>query len=179
MNKAVFLDRDGTIIEDRGYLSRKEDVLFIEGVFDSLRKLQEEYLLFIVTNQSGVGKGLTCAEDVDAVNDFVVDTLRKNGIEIEELYSCPHCLEDDCDCRKPKTKFVELAREKYDLDLRRSAVIGDHPSDLKLAVNFGGRGLYVLSGHGEKHLNEIVDHALVFNSVNDAAAWLITDGKMA
>ena len=90
IKKAVFLDRDGTIMEDSGYLSNPDDVIFFDDTFEVLKRLQNEYELFIVTNQSGVGKGLISETDVERVNGYIDSVLRDNGIIIKEWYVCPH-----------------------------------------------------------------------------------------
>jgi D-glycero-D-manno-heptose 1,7-bisphosphate phosphatase len=155
MKKAVFLDRDGTLIKDNGYISNIKDVVFYNFTFECLRKLQKKYLLFIVTNQSGISKGFLSIDDLDYVHNYILNKLSEKGIVIREIYSCPHVKEDNCICRKPNPYFINLAKEKYNLDVENSFVIGDHPSDIGLAINSGAKGIYVLTGHGQKHYNEI------------------------
>ena len=156
MRSAVFLDRDGTLIRDKGYISRISQVELYPYTIRSLRKLQKGFLLFIVTNQSGISKGVTALEDVNTVNAHLLKILKKSGIVITELYMCPHDKTDGCKCRKPGTYFVDKARRKYKLDLASSFVIGDHPSDVMLAVNSGAKGIFVLTGHGRHHREEVV-----------------------
>ena len=103
--KAVFLDRDGTIIHDNGYLSDTAQVEFFPDTFEALKRLQSEYELFIVTNQSGISKGITAEEDVQKVNDYIDGILRSHGIIIREWMVCPHQTEDNCACKKPKPFF--------------------------------------------------------------------------
>jgi D-glycero-D-manno-heptose 1,7-bisphosphate phosphatase len=152
--KAIFLDRDGTIIEDKGYINDIKDVEFYDFTFDSLRKLQKEFLLFIITNQEGIALGKISPEELDNVHSHILNILKENGITIQEIYTCPHTKKDKCLCRKPKPYFVKIAKQKYDLDLSNSYVIGDHPSDMYLAENAKTKGVYVLTGHGLKHLRE-------------------------
>ena len=165
--KAVFLDRDGTIIQDAGYISRTEDVEFFGDTFESLRQLQEDFELFVVTNQSGVGKGLITASDVERVNGFIDDRLRSEGITIRRWYVCPH--ESGCECKKPSPYFLNSAAAEYGIDLRRSFVIGDHPHDIEFAENAGAVGLYVLTGHGSHHLKDLPLDVQVFHTLSDAA----------
>lgn len=175
---AVFLDRDGTLIEDRGSLRDPAEVVFYEETVDALRGLQEDMRLFIVTNQSGVGEGHATEAEVGRVNAHVVDALRRQGVRITDLYSCPHRREDGCACRKPKPFFLEAAAQQYGLDLGRSFVVGDHPSDIALALGVGASGLYVLTGHGENHRNEIPAGGVVVPTIREAAAWILAVREM-
>ncbi len=170
---AVFLDRDGTLIEDRGDLRDSTEVVFYEETVEALRRLQAHARLFIVTNQSGVGKGMITAEEAARVNAFVVDSLRQKGVLITELYSCPHRREDGCECMKPKPFFLEEATRKYGLDLSRSFVVGDHPSDSAMALGVGATGLHVLTGHGLKHRHEVPARAIVIPSIREASEWIV------
>jgi L-threonylcarbamoyladenylate synthase len=170
---AVFLDRDGTLIEDRGYLRDPQEVVFYDETIESLRRLQPQVRLFIVTNQSGVGKGLVTAAEVDRVNAFVVDHLRQQGVLVTALYCCPHQREDGCDCIKPKPFFLEAAARDFGLDLQRSFVVGDHPCDVELALGVGALGLHVLTGHGLKHRHEIPAGGITVPGIREAAEWVL------
>ena len=173
LRPAVFLDRDGTLIEDRGYLSDPAEVAFFVETIDALRSLQTRYLLFIVTNQSGIGEGVVRAEDVERVNAHVVARLREAGVVIAETYVCPHRYEDDCDCRKPKPRFLHRAAADYDVDLARSFSVGDHPCDFELARSVGGAGVYLLTGHGVKHRGEVPADCVVVEGIGKAATWIM------
>jgi D-glycero-D-manno-heptose 1,7-bisphosphate phosphatase len=157
MNRAIFLDRDGTIIRDNGYINIKSDVKFYNYTFDCLQKLQKEFLLFIVTNQSGISKGLVTKNEVEAINLYILQIMKRKGIRIKELYCCPHDTADDCECRKPKPFFIYKAKNKYSIDLSNSFVIGDHFADIKLALNVGAKGVYLLTGHGQRHYHELTE----------------------
>ncbi len=170
---AVFLDRDGTIIEDRGHLDHPSQVTFFPETLDALRRLQAHYLLFIVTNQSGIGEGILRHAEVDEVNAHVVHHLEQAGIEIRGVYVCPHTRFEECDCRKPNPYFLEQAAAEHGLDLRRSYSIGDHPHDAELARNTGGQGVYVLTGHGKKHRSELAGETTVVQGIADAAEWIL------
>lgn len=174
MTKAVFLDRDGTIIEDRGYLRDPSEVVFLPDAFESLRGLQEEFLLFIVTNQSGVARGEISHEDVQRVNAHVVAELARAGIEIAEVYVCPHAREDGCFCIKPHPHFLREAEKHHGVDLARSFAVGDHPHDVDFGLAGGGAGIYVLTGHGEKHLAELAPDAPVTTDIKQAAGRILT-----
>lgn len=176
---AIFLDRDGTLIEDRGYLSRPEEVRFFPWTVEALKKLQENFLLFIVTNQSGIAKGFHAEAEVKEVNRFVMDWLRDYGVHISRTYTCPHNRTDHCNCIKPLPFFAMEAAQNFNINLKHSFAIGDHPHDVTFGEQFGGTGLYVLTGHGEKHRNELEGAVPVFNNVLEAADWieLLDTGK--
>jgi len=156
-SKAVFLDRDGTVIEDRGHLKNPEQVIFYDFTFKALKLLQKDFLLFIVTNQSGIAKGLLTKEDVENVNRHVLDVLEENEIKITEVYYCPHNREDECECIKPKAYFLKKAAAKYGIELAKSYVIGDHPHDVECGLNAGAAGIFVLTGPVAANLKEAAD----------------------
>ncbi|MBI9106243.1 MAG: threonylcarbamoyl-AMP synthase [Spirochaetales bacterium] len=171
-SRAVFLDRDGTIIQDRGYLSSVSEVEIFSDTISSLKLLQEEeYELFIVTNQSGVAKGLISNDEVEKINGYIDEQLREAGITIRQWYVCPH--ESGCNCKKPAPFFLNKAAADFDIDLSRSWVIGDHPHDILLAKNVGAAGLYVLTGHGSKHLSNLPIDVPVFHNLSDAATRIL------
>lgn len=168
---AVFLDRDGTLIEDRGFLSDPGQVVLVPGILPVLRRLQEKYLLFVVTNQSGVAAGAISLEQVRRVNARLGRLLE--GVRIEQWYVCPHGPQEGCECRKPGTLFLRRAAREYAVPLERSFVIGDHLSDVGTADAVGACGLYVLSGHGMKHLDELSAEGLAFPTVVEAGDWIL------
>lgn len=170
---AVFLDRDGTIIEDRGNLSHPSQVVFFAETIPSLQKLRNHYALFMVTHQPGVATGAMTMQDVERVNAHVVSHLAEAGVQIKATFVCPHQRSDDCRCIKPKPYFLLKAREEHGIDLRRSFVIGDHPQDVEMATNAGAQGIYVLSGHGKKHLDQIVQGTRVVSGIQEAADWIL------
>lgn len=165
---AVFLDRDGTLIEDAGFLRSIAEIDFYPQTFSALRRLGE-YILFIVTNQSGIAQGHIRAEEARAVNDYVVQRLGEEGAAIRTVYCCPHQRTDACACMKPKPYFLRVAEREHEIDLARSFVIGDHPSDMELAHAAGARGIYVLTGHGLKHRAELQVAATVVADIAAAA----------
>ncbi len=158
MNRAVFLDRDGTIIKDRGHINDIKDIIYYNYTFDCLKELQKSFLLFIITNQPGVAKGLIDADSLNRIHSSILHKMIDNGIDIKEIYCCTHRKEDNCLCRKPKTFFIDSAREKFSIDLENSYIIGDHPSDIELAITIKANGIYLLTGHGQKHFRELDLH---------------------
>jgi len=157
MHRAIFLDRDGTIIKDNGHIRSEKEVEFYDYTFDCLQQLQKYFLLFIITNQPGISKKFINKNDVEKVHSYIFKKMKDNGIEITEIYFCPHSKEDECLCRKPNPFFINKAEEKYLIDIRNSYVIGDHPSDVKLALKVDANGIYLLTGHGRKHYHELDD----------------------
>jgi len=179
LRPAVFLDRDGTLIEDRGHLRRTQEVSLFPCTVSALRRLQEAFLLFIVTNQSGVAEGeLTCRE-VERVNGHVVRQLAEAGVRIAETYTCPHKRADGCECIKPNPHFLFLAASDHHVDLRRSFVIGDHPHDVELARNAGAQGVYVYTGHGRRHADELSEDEVIAYDVFEAAEWILSYSIMS
>ncbi|MBT3199418.1 MAG: HAD-IIIA family hydrolase [Phycisphaerales bacterium] len=174
MNQAVFLDRDGTIIEDLGNLGSTSQVEFYHDSFSALQRLQERFLLFLVTNQRCIADGLVSRKQVDSVNDYVLAKLADQGVTITDVYVCPHKRAEGCQCIKPNTYFADIAAEKYDIDLKKSFSVGDHPHDVQLGVNFGGGGVYVMTGHGVKHFGELETDTIVTDGITQAVDHILT-----
>jgi L-threonylcarbamoyladenylate synthase len=169
---ALFLDRDGTLVEDVGTIRSPDQLRLYADTVDALRSLGGRYLLFVITNQPGIAKGLVSLEEVRAVNAALDATLRREGVDILEWFVCPHARTEGCGCIKPKPEFVLRARDSYGLDLRRSFVIGDHPHDALTAKELGVHGLYLLTGHGGRHIAELPIEVPVFHRISDAADWI-------
>lgn len=134
--KALFLDRDGVINIDHGYVYQIEKFEFTEGIFELLRLfVNQGYMLFVVTNQSGIGRGYYSEEDFQTLTSWMLEKLKREGIPIESVQHCPHDPEANCDCRKPKTGMIETILAEHDIDLANSWLIGDKQSDIDLAQN--------------------------------------------
>ena len=118
--KAIILDRDGTLIEDLDYAYKIEDLEILPGVIEGLKLLQKEFLFFIVTNQSGIGRGYYTIKDFHIYNNYLIELLDNENIEILKTYYCPHLREDDCECRKPNTKFIKDIMNEYDVNIQES-----------------------------------------------------------
>ncbi len=170
---AVFLDRDGTLIEDRGDLSNPSQVLWYPDTVPALRRLSTRFALFIVTNQSGVAKGTITRQAVDRVNAYVCDYLANHGISILATYVCPHERAAGCHCIKPKPYFLRQAEREFHLDLARSFTIGDHPHDVDLAQDVGATGIYVLTGHGIKHRDSVGAEYIVKAGIGQAVDHIL------
>ena len=134
--KALFLDRDGIINVDHGYVSKIDNFEFTEGIFALLQLFSKQgYLLFIVTNQSGIGRGYYSQEAFEILTEWMIQTLHDNGIDIKEVQYCPHPPEENCHCRKPETGMIDNILKEYTIDLKHSWMIGDKQSDIDLARN--------------------------------------------
>jgi histidinol-phosphate phosphatase family protein len=173
----IFLDRDGTLIEDAGFLRDVAEVHFYPQTFSALRRLRD-FVLFIVTNQSGIAKGDIAAAEARAVNDYVVRCFEEEGIRIRAVYCCPHQRTDHCECMKPKPYFLKLAERVHEIDLGRSFVVGDHPSDAELGHGAGAKSIYVLTGHGVKHRSDLQVPASIVADIGAAAELILgTNGS--
>ena len=155
MDKAIYLDRDGTLNHDKGYTYKKEDFKLINGVIDALKILKNDFKFFIVTNQSGIGRGYYTLDDAHKFNDIMLNEFEKEKIKIEKIYICPHTQEDNCDCRKPSAKYIKESEKEFNIDIKNSWVIGDHSWDIDMGKNVGCRTIYVLTGHGKKHMHQL------------------------
>lgn len=177
MNRAVILDRDGVLNWDPGYVYKIEDFKLLPGVIQALTLLKD-FKFIIVTNQSGIGRGYYTEEDFHKFNNHLVNELKKHNITIEKTYFCPHSPEQSCDCRKPNPKFIKKAEKEFDLDLKESFMIGDHPHDIGFGKKAGCKGIYLLTGHGEKHKDEIKTKPdFITNNILKAAQWIIEQKK--
>lgn len=153
MNKAVFLDRDGTINVDYGYVGDIKKFKFIDGAVEGLKILYDlGYLLIVISNQSGVGRGYFTCDDVENVNRYMLNELKKKEIIISSIYYCPHVDSDNCDCRKPKLKLFYDAINEYDIDLESSYAIGDKERDLSICTVEGVQGILLGSDSNDKYL---------------------------
>ena len=136
MIKACFLDRDGVINVDKNYVYKIEDFEFNDGIFELLEFLKEKgYVFIVVTNQSGIARGLYTKEDFSKLSNFMTEELKKRGIDILKIYHCPHHPDENCECRKPRPKMILDAKEEFDIDLENSIMIGDRKTDIQAANN--------------------------------------------
>ena len=151
---AVFFDRDGVLNKDIGYLYKIADFVWIEGAVEAIKACnQAGWLVFVITNQSGVARGYYTEADVQRLHEWMNEDLARYGAHIDEFFYCPHhpegCVEEykrTCECRKPGTKLLELACEKYAVDKQKAFLIGDKLSDMECAARAGIEGVRFLSG---------------------------------
>jgi len=158
MNKAIFLDRDGTLNEDTMYPHKIEDFKMLPGVTEGLTKLKDTYIFIIITNQSGIGRGIFKEKDMHTFNDKLLEELKKDDINIKHIFFCPHTPQQVCQCRKPSIKSIKEAALIFDIDISQSWVIGDHPHDVEMGILAGTKSVYLLTGHGEKHAYDLKDN---------------------
>lgn len=151
MTEVVILDRDGTILVERDYLSSPEEVELLPNAVRGLRRMVElGYRLVLVTNQSGIGRGLFGVSQLAAVNARMEELLRDEGIQIAGIWYCPHHPDDKCACRKPGAELVEQAANTLGFEPRRSIVIGDKASDIELGKRIGATTILVRTGYGAR-----------------------------
>jgi D-glycero-D-manno-heptose 1,7-bisphosphate phosphatase len=145
VRRAVFLDRDNTLIFDPGYIHEPSKVRLLEGVAEGLKLLKEAgFLLIVISNQSGIGRGYYGEEDFWAVNRRLQELLLPHKVQIDDFFFCPHRPDENCSCRKPKPYLVYEAARKWKVDVKESFVVGDKPSDLELGFNAGCRGAFLV-----------------------------------
>ena len=145
--KAVFLDRDGVVNEDFGYVGKIEDFKFKDGIFELLKLLQDlGYALFIVTNQSGIARGYYSKEDFLKLSEWMIEELKKRDLFIKDIEYCPHHpdITGECECRKPKPGMILNLAKKYNITLKDSILIGDKLSDIEAGKNVGIKKLYLV-----------------------------------
>ena len=182
--RAVFLDRDGTINEEMGYLSDPSKVALLPGAAGAIARLRDAGLLVVVlTNQSGIARGYYTGRELEVVNDALQRMLVERGARIDAFYFCPHHPEfgDKADggCRKPKPGMAVRAAEELGIDLARSYFVGDKCSDVELGVNAGGKPIMVMTGYGSEEIRLVeargIRPAAVLDGLPEAADWIIRD----
>jgi len=178
MNRAVFLDRDGTLIAEKNYLSRPEDVQIFPATPAGLKRLGDAgFRLFIVSNQSGVGRGYFTLADVDNVNQHLGRELARSGVRFEKIYIAPEKPGEPSHGRKPSPQFLFDARDEFGLDLAQSYLIGDKLIDLECGWNAGvKKSILVRTGYGadlERESPEKVSRAAVVDDLSGAADWIL------
>jgi len=151
--KTVFLDRDGIINVDLGYVFRKEDFVFVDGIFKVLKEfISRGFLIIVITNQSGIGRGYYTLTQFLELNEWMIKKFLERGVVITDILYCPHSPSDGCDCRKPSPNLFHKARKLYDIDFERSWMIGDKLSDIESASEAGvAKTVYVSERLEDQH----------------------------
>ena len=178
MKPAVFLDRDGVLIEERNYLHRVEDVAFLPRVAVALKRLSDAgFKLFIVSNQSGVGRGYFTLADVECVNEHLGRELARAGVRLEKIYIAPEAPDQPSRGRKPSPQFLFDARDEFGLDLAGSYMIGDKLIDLECGWNAGVKTcILVRTGYGpelERTEPDKLKRAVIVDDLSKAAEWIL------
>jgi D-glycero-D-manno-heptose 1,7-bisphosphate phosphatase len=180
LKPAVFLDRDGTLIVEKDYLHRPEDVAIYSGASAALKRLQVAgFSLFIVSNQSGVGRGYFTLADVEAVHRHIAGELARDSVRFAKIYVAPEAPGQPSHGRKPSPQFLFDARDEFGIDLGRSYVIGDKLSDLECGWNAGvKKSLLVRTGYGaelERKSPDKLIKAMIVNDLPEAKDWILKD----
>ena len=154
MRKVLFLDRDGVINVDKGYVYKIEDIEFIDGIFELCKAYQDRgYEIIIITNQAGIARGYYTEDDFIKLMDWMKEAFKKRGISILDVFYCPHHPDftGECSCRKPKPGMILEAAKKYNIDLKNSVLIGDKISDIEAGKRAGISKLYLLNSEYVKN----------------------------
>jgi D-glycero-D-manno-heptose 1,7-bisphosphate phosphatase len=189
MRRAVFLDRDGTMIHEAGYLGRLDDLRWYPYTADAIRLLNRAgFLVCVTTNQGGIGLGLYTEAFLQELHARMAGTLEAGGARVDGWFYCPHhpaaivdSLRQDCDCRKPRPGMIHQAADRFEIDLRRSFVVGDKLADIGLAEHAGARGILVRTGYGADvvaaHGGRVPGAACVAGDLMGAVAWLLAESR--
>jgi D-glycero-D-manno-heptose 1,7-bisphosphate phosphatase len=178
MNRAVFLDRDGTLIAEKNYLHRPEDVEIFPGAGAALKRLADAgFKLVIVTNQSGIGRGYFTQADAERVNEHLAREFARDGVRFEKIYIAPEAPDQPSRVRKPSPQFLFDARDEFDLNLAESFMVGDKLIDLECGWNAGVKtSILVRTGYGkevEKETPEKISRAVVVGDLGEMAEWIL------
>lgn len=181
-DKAVFLDRDGTIVEDIGYINSPKDLALIPGAVDAIRMLNEAgYKVVVITNQAGVARGLVTEDMLQTIDKTLHKYILSGGAHLDAIYYCPHHPEygfypykQACECRKPHPGLIKKAEKDLKIDLSQSYMIGDKATDVEAGSRAGTKTIFVLTGKGMKErekLNGKPDH--VADNLLEAIQWIL------
>ena len=174
MNKAVFVDRDGTIAKDVPYCSRPEDFELLPGVAEGIRLLNNHgFKVVVITNQSGIARGYFTEEILAKIHDKMHSELAKHGAHVDDIYYCPHHPDDNCECRKPKPTLILQAALNLDVDLKQSYVIGDSDIDVEMGRRAGCKACLRVNSN-----NKGDQTANTFHEFEAATRWVIGQEKV-
>jgi heptosyltransferase II len=179
----VFLDRDGTLNPDPGYIRSPDQFALFPGVAEALAALKQAGAqLIVITNQSGIARGLFTVEALECIHDKLRRLLKATGASLDAVYFCPHHPDDGCRCRKPDTGMIDQAVRERQVDLTRSYFIGDHVRDMQLAKRIGARSILVRTGkEGANAESEVAAHHVIPDAVvpalTEAVEWILADAR--
>lgn len=160
LRKALFLDRDGVVNVEKNYLHKIEDFELIDGIIEVCRAYQEQdYLIIIVTNQSGISRGYYTQDDFARLSEWMVEHFKRLGITITHIYHCPHheSIDGVCECRKPEPGMFLEAQKKYEIDMKNSVMIGDNERDIEASLRAGvGINILLSKDTTKSHANRII-----------------------
>jgi D-glycero-D-manno-heptose 1,7-bisphosphate phosphatase len=185
MKPAVFVDRDGTINEQMGYINHPNRFVILPGVPEAVGLLnRNNYLVIVISNQSGVARGYFPMTLVHEVHDFLKTDLKEKGGTVDGIYFCPHHPQGivpeyrcDCNCRKPKTGLIEQAQKVFDIDMSKSFMVGDRYLDIELAHRINVKGILVKTGYGLGEIEYVLPGrqkpAYIAEDLFRAANWIV------
>ncbi|MCP8316131.1 MAG: HAD family hydrolase [archaeon] len=177
MNKAVFLDRDGTINKEIHYLIDPEKVELIPKAGKAIRMLNEAgFKVIIITNQSAISRNLLTPEKLEKIHDKLLDSLRYEGAKIDAIYYCPHNPNENCRCRKPKPGLIQAASQEHCISLRDSYIVGDKLIDVETGKNIGCKAVLVLTGYGKEEVKAIKTNTkpdFIAEDLYSASEWIL------
>ncbi len=178
---AVFLDRDGTIIEDAHYLSKPEQVRLLPGAAQAIARINAAMVpAIVITNQSGIGRGIFTDDDHQRITSRLDEVLEESGARIDATYHCPHRPEEECDCRKPATSLFRGAAAEHGIDLSRALYVGDRLRDIEPALVLGGHGVLIPSPETPAaDTLAAVERARIAPSLGVALDWFLRMGRTA
>jgi D-glycero-D-manno-heptose 1,7-bisphosphate phosphatase len=176
---AVFLDRDGTLNVDKGYVHRIEDWEWIPGAIDAIAVLKKAgFLVIVITNQAGIARGYYDEADMTNLHTRINEELQTHGATIDGFYHCPHHPEfsavRECECRKPMPGLIYKARQDFDIDLGRSWLVGDKASDIQAGLAAGIKSILVLTGYGNNDRNLLAANTISLTDIVAASSHIIT-----
>jgi D-glycero-D-manno-heptose 1,7-bisphosphate phosphatase len=175
--KAVFLDRDGTLNVDKGYVHNIEDWEWLPGAIDAIAALKNAgFLVIVVTNQAGIARGYYTGVDVAKLHVWINGELHKHGTMIDGFYYCPHHPEHGgkCECRKPMPGMLHAAKQDFDIDLSCSWLVGDKASDIQAGLAAGVSSILVLTGYGKEHRALLSDDVVCVVDIAAASNFVIS-----
>ncbi len=153
---AVFIDRDGTLIEEVNYLVRPEQLKLFPFAAEAVRLLNEnDFLAVLITNQSGIGRKYFTENDLRRIHEKLISELAAQDAELDAIYFCPHAPDENCDCRKPKIGMIRQAMRDFSIDLENSWTIGDKALDVETGFNAGTKTALVLTGYGTGEIEKL------------------------
>ncbi|MGB9612601.1 MAG: D-glycero-beta-D-manno-heptose 1,7-bisphosphate 7-phosphatase [Candidatus Margulisiibacteriota bacterium] len=185
MHKAVFLDRDGTIVEDVGYLNRPDQIKFIPGAIKAIKMLnQAGYKVVVISNQAGVAKGLITEDMLQTIDKVLHKFILNGGAHLDGVYYCPHHPEEGvypyrqaCECRKPHPGLIKRAHRDLNIDLSSSFMVGDKATDIEAGKNAGTKTILVLSGRGQEEKEKLKSKPdYITDNLLSAVKWILGGG---
>ncbi|MHC4870946.1 MAG: D-glycero-alpha-D-manno-heptose-1,7-bisphosphate 7-phosphatase [Planctomycetota bacterium] len=177
MKKTVFLDRDGTINYDSGYISDPDELILLENAAEAIKLLMPYYNIIVISNQSGVSRGFYTHEDVKKVNDRLSELLKDTGAEIDGIYYCPHQKSDNCSCRKPKPGMFLQAAKDHMLNLEYCWMVGDRSTDIEAGLAIAARTILLPEPHDAPPL--IVNPKFTCKSLLEAAEIILKADRIS